>query len=51
MDGKEEQVFESLEWLTAMYSHVSNNSDQMARFMNTIAMFLGVNAKRMIKAV
>ncbi|RLB29339.1 MAG: IS91 family transposase, partial [Deltaproteobacteria bacterium] len=28
-DGKEEKVFDALEWLAAMCSHVPNNGEQM----------------------
>jgi hypothetical protein len=31
-DGKEEQVFDALEWLAAMCSHVPNKGEQMVRY-------------------
>jgi len=31
-DGKEEKVFDALEWLAAMCSHVPNKGDQMVRY-------------------
>jgi hypothetical protein len=31
-DGKEEKIFESLEWLAAMCSHVPNKGEQMVRY-------------------
>ena len=31
-DGKEEKVFEALEWLAAMCSHVPNKGEQMVRY-------------------
>ena len=31
-DGKEEKVFDALEWLAAMYSHVPNKGEQMVRY-------------------
>ena len=30
-DGKEERVFDALEWLAAMCSHVPNKGEQMVR--------------------
>jgi hypothetical protein len=31
-DGKEEKVFDALEWLAAMGSHVPNKGEQMVRY-------------------
>jgi hypothetical protein len=31
-DGKEEKVFDALEWLAAMCSHVPNKGEQMVRY-------------------
>ncbi len=31
-DGKEEKVFDALEWLAAMTSHVPNKGEQMVRY-------------------
>jgi len=31
-DGKEEKVFDALEWLAAMCSHVPNKCEQMVRY-------------------
>jgi hypothetical protein len=31
-DGKEEKIFEALEWLAAMCSHVPNKGEQMVRY-------------------
>ena len=31
-DGKEEKVFDALEWLAAMWSHVPNKGEQMLRY-------------------
>ncbi|CAB1056292.1 hypothetical protein D1BOALGB6SA_1028 [Olavius sp. associated proteobacterium Delta 1] len=31
-DGKQTKVFDALEWLAAMCSHVSNKGEQMARY-------------------
>ncbi len=31
-DGKEERVFDALEWLAAMCSHVPNKGEQMVRY-------------------
>ncbi len=31
-DGKETKVFDALEWLAAMCSHVPNKGEQMARY-------------------
>jgi hypothetical protein len=31
-DGKEEKVFDALEWLAAMTSHIPNHGDQMVRY-------------------
>ena len=31
-DGKEEKVFDTLEWLAAMGSHVLNKGEQMVRY-------------------
>ena len=31
-DGKDEKVFDALEWLAAMCSHVPNRGEQMARY-------------------
>ncbi|MBL7203360.1 MAG: transposase [Desulfobacteraceae bacterium] len=32
-DGKEEKVFDALEWLAAMCSHVPNKGQQMVRYV------------------
>ncbi len=31
-DGKEEKIFDALEWLSAMCSHVPNKGEQMVRY-------------------
>jgi hypothetical protein len=31
-DGKQEKVFDALEWLAAMGSHVPNKAEQMVRY-------------------
>jgi hypothetical protein len=31
-DGKEEKIFDALEWLAAMCSHVPNKGEQMVRY-------------------
>ena len=31
-DGKEQKVFDALEWLAAMWSHVPNKGEQMVRY-------------------
>ncbi|NQT55132.1 MAG: transposase, partial [Desulfobacteraceae bacterium] len=31
-DGKKERVFDALEWLAAMCSHVPNKGEQMVRY-------------------
>jgi hypothetical protein len=31
-DGKEEKIFEALEWLAAMCSHVPHKGEQMIRY-------------------
>jgi len=31
-DGKEEKIFDTLEWLAAMCSHVQNKGEQMVRY-------------------
>lgn len=35
-DGKEEKVFDALEWLAAMCSHVPNKGEQMVRYYGSI---------------
>jgi hypothetical protein len=34
-DGKQEKVFDALEWLAAMGSHVLNKAEQMVRYYAT----------------
>ena len=31
-DGKEDKIFDALEWLAAMCSHVPNKGEQMVRY-------------------
>jgi hypothetical protein len=31
-DGKDEKIFDALEWIAAMYSHVPNKGEQMVRY-------------------
>ena len=44
-DGKSEKVFDALEWIAAMTSHVPNKGEQMVRY-NDIPTWLVVNGKR-----
>ena len=37
-DGKEEKVFDALDWLAAMTSHVPNKGSKWSAIMATIAM-------------
>ncbi len=46
-DGKEQKVFDALEWLAAMCSHVPNKGEQMVRYYgHYIVMSVAVNGKK-----
>jgi hypothetical protein len=34
-DKKTSKVFPALEWMTAMYPHISNRGEQMVRYFNS----------------
>jgi hypothetical protein len=45
-DGKKENVFDALEWLAAMCSHVPNKGDQMVRYYGYYSNFRRGNRKK-----
>jgi hypothetical protein len=45
-DGKVTKVFDALEWLAAMCSHVSDRGNRWSGIMDTIATSHGENGKR-----
>ena len=45
-DGCEEKVFDALEWLAAMYSHIPDRGEQMVRYTVFMVTFPGGSEKK-----
>jgi len=48
-DNRQEKIFDALDWLAAMTSHIPNHGEQMALYYGSIVMHPGGFVKRKIK--